>query len=88
MAETHEMPRKMGAMRSGNTFLVLRSIMAVLVGALAIAALTNGRIVIGLVLAALAITNVVMTVMMYRRRAELRRHFGDRFGGARQSAGA
>jgi Flp pilus assembly protein TadB len=88
MAEDHEMPRKMGAMRSGNTVLVLRSIMAVLVGALAIAALANGRIGIGLLLAALAITNVVLTVTMYRRRAELRRQFGDRFGGARQSAGA
>jgi hypothetical protein len=58
--------------------------MAVLVGALAIAALANGRIGIGLVLAALAITNVVLTVTMYRRRAEFR----DRFDSARQSAGA
>lgn len=88
MEETHEMPRKMGAMHSGNTFLVLRSVMAVLVGALAIAALANGRIGIGLVLAALAITNVALTVTMYRRRAELRKQFGDRFGAARQSAGA
>ena len=62
-------------MRSMRTVLILRAILAVIVGTLAVVALANGRVVIGLLLAAFAITNTVLIVTIARRRAELAQRF-------------
>src|ERR1051326_8517930 len=64
-----------GVMRTSNTFVVLRSIVAVLVAALAAASFANGRVVLGVILTALAITNVAITVTLLRHRADLARRF-------------
>ena len=68
---------KGGAMRSGNTIVVIRSVIAALFVALAVANFVGGRIVFGLLFAALAVMNVVMTVYVRRRRAQ----FAQRFPG-------
>jgi hypothetical protein len=62
-------------MRTSNTFVVLRSIVAALVAGLAVASFANGRVVIGVIFAALAITNVAITVVLLRHRADLHRRF-------------
>ncbi len=62
-------------MRSGTTIIVLRSIIAGLLAALAVAALLDGRVVIGVLLGALAVTNVTLTVTVHRRRRELQARF-------------
>ena len=64
-------------MRSGNTIVVIRSVIAALFVALAVANFVGGRVVFGLLFAALAVMNVVMTVYVRRRRAQ----FAQRFPG-------
>jgi hypothetical protein len=63
-------------MRSFRTVLILRSVMAALVALLAVGAFLNGRLVVGLVLAALAATNVALSTVYARRRRELTDRFG------------
>ncbi len=70
--------------RRARTVLVLRSIIVVLLVALAAASLANGRIVIGVLFGCLAATNVALITMFVRRRNEL----GARAAAWRQSAGA
>jgi hypothetical protein len=62
-------------MRPGNTIVVIRSVIAVLFVALALANFVSGRVVFGLLFAALAVMNVVMTVYVRRRRAQFVRRF-------------
>jgi len=62
-------------MRPGNTIVVIRSVIAALFVALAIAKLVSGRFVFGVLFAALAVMNVVMTVYVRRRRAQFARRF-------------
>ncbi len=60
-------------MRPGNTIVVIRSFMAALFVALAVANFVGGRVVFGVLFAALAVMNVAMTVYVRRRRAQLDR---------------
>ena len=60
-------------MRSGNTIVVIRSFMAALFVALAVANFVGGRVVFGVLFAALAVMNVAMTVYVRRRRAQFDR---------------
>ena len=60
-------------MRPGNTIVVIRSFMAALFGALAVANFVGGRVVFGVLFAALAVMNVAMTVYVRRRRAQFDR---------------
>ena len=62
-------------MRSSTTVIVIRSVIAALLVALGIAAISSGRIVVGLLLVGLAAANVALTVTMRRRRRELLRRF-------------
>jgi Flp pilus assembly protein TadB len=62
-------------MRSGNTIVVIRSVIAVLFVALAVANFVSGRVVFGVLFVALAVMNVVMTVYVRRRRAQFARRF-------------
>jgi hypothetical protein len=64
-------------MRPGNTIVVIRSVIAVLFVALAVANFVGGRVVFGVLFAGLAVMNVVMTVYVRRRRAQ----FAQRFSG-------
>lgn len=57
-------------MRSGTTVVVLRSLGALLVAGLGVVALVDGRLVVGVLLVALAATNVALTVTMHRRRRQ------------------
>ena len=54
--------------------------MIALSGALAIALVINGNVVIGLLIGALAVTRAAMFVQLRRRRAELAERFPRRFG--------
>ncbi len=60
-------------MRPGNTIVVIRSFMAALFVALAVANFVGGRVVFGVLFAALAVMNVAMTVYVRRRRAQFDR---------------
>ena len=60
-------------MRAGNTIVVIRSFMAALFVALAVANFVGGRVVFGVLFAALAVMNVAMTVYVRRRRAQFDR---------------
>ena len=62
-------------MRPTNTILIIRSVIAALFGAVGAAKLAGGRIVFGVLFAALAVMNVVMTVTISRRRARVARRF-------------
>ncbi len=65
-------------MRSANTIVIIRSVIAALLATLAVANFVNGRILFGVVFAALAVMNVVMTMYFRRRRAAFARRFpGD-----------
>jgi uncharacterized membrane protein (DUF485 family) len=59
--------------RPGNTIVVIRSFMAALFVALAVANFVGGRVVFGVLFAALAVMNVAMTVYVRRRRAQFDR---------------
>ncbi len=61
-------------MRSANTIVIIRSVIAALFATLAVADFANGRILFGVVFAALAVMNVVMTIY-FRRRATFARRF-------------
>ena len=68
-------------MRPANTILVVRSVIAALLAALAVANFATGRIVFGVLFAGLAVMNVVMTVIISRRRSRIAhrfRRFADR----------
>jgi len=60
-------------MRPGNAIVVIRSVIAALFVALAIANFVSGRVVFGVLFAALAVVNVAMTVYVRRRRAQFDR---------------
>ena len=60
-------------MRSGNTIVIIRSLIAALFVALAVANFVGGRVVFGVLFAALAVMNVAMTVYVRRRRAQFDR---------------
>jgi hypothetical protein len=62
-------------MRSGTAVVVIRSVIAAILVALGVAALAEGRVIVGVLLIALAVANVTLTVTMRRRRAELMRRF-------------
>ena len=57
-------------MRPGNTIVVIRSVIAAVFVALAVANFVGGRFVFGVLFAALAVMNVSMTVYVRRRRAQ------------------
>jgi hypothetical protein len=63
--------------------LVLRVLVTGLVAALGTVALIDGRIVVGVLLIALACVRVAMIVERRRRRAELARRFPGMAGGSR-----
>jgi hypothetical protein len=68
-------------MRRANTIIVIRSVIAALLVAIAVANFASGRIVFGVLFAALAVMNVVMTIYIGRRRARFSRRvrgFADR----------
>ncbi len=65
---------------------VIRSVIAAILVALGVAALVQGRVVMGGLLLALAAANVTLTVVMRRRRAELLRQFPNLGNGARGSS--
>jgi hypothetical protein len=67
-------------MRTGTTFVVLRSLMAAVLAALGVIALLDGRVVVGGLLVALAILNVTMTITMSRRRRQWREQIEARRG--------
>jgi hypothetical protein len=60
-------------MRRGNTIVVIRSVIAAVFVALAVANFVGGRVVFGVLFAALAVMNVAMTVYVRRRRAQFDR---------------
>ena len=60
-------------MRRGNTIVVIRSVIAAVFVALAVANFIGGRVVFGVLFAALAVMNVAMTVYVRRRRAQFDR---------------
>jgi hypothetical protein len=60
-------------MRRGNTIVVIRSVIAAVFVALAVANFVGGRFVFGVLFAALAAMNVAMTVYVRRRRAQFDR---------------
>jgi hypothetical protein len=62
-------------MRPANTIIVIRSLVGALLAAIAVANFVSGRLVFGVLFAALAIMNVVMTVYISRRRARFARRF-------------
>jgi len=62
-------------MKHTNARTVIRSVIAGILVLLGIGALSSGRVVVGVLLLALAAGNVTLTVMMRRRRAELLRRF-------------
>lgn len=62
-------------MERARWLYLIRSVIAVLLVALGIVSLTSGRVVVGVLLLALAAMNVVLTVAMRRRRAELLARF-------------
>jgi len=62
-------------MRRANTIIVIRSVIAALLVAIAVANFASGRIVFGVLFAALAVMNVVMTIYIGRRRARFSRRF-------------
>jgi pilus assembly protein TadC len=62
-------------MRSGNGVTIIRTVIAVILVALGIGALSSGRVVGGVLLLGLAACNVALTITMRRRRAELQRRF-------------
>jgi len=57
-------------MRPGNTIVVIRSVIAAVFVALAVANFVGGRVIFGVLFAALAVMNVAMTVYVRRRRAQ------------------
>jgi hypothetical protein len=57
----------------GNTIVVIRSVIAAVFVALAVANFVGGRVVFGVLFAALAVMNVSMTVYVRRRRAQFDR---------------
>jgi hypothetical protein len=73
-------------MDRGRTIIILRSAIAGLLICLAIAGFAAGRPVIGLLFAALAGTNIWLTVTMHRHRKDLEARFpglaARRAGGA------
>ncbi len=62
-------------MQHTNARTIIRSVIAVILVVLGIGALSGGRVIVGVLLLALAACNVTLTVMMRRRRAELLRRF-------------
>ena len=64
-------------MRRATTIIVIRSVIAALLAALAVANFATGRVLFGVLFAALAVTNVVMTVYIARQRVR----FAGRFRG-------
>jgi hypothetical protein len=52
--------------------------MALLLVGLGVVSLADGRVVVGLLLIGLAITNVSLTVVMYRRRRRWRERIAQR----------
>ncbi len=62
-------------MRGSTVITVLRSIIAVLLVAIGVAALVSGHLLVGLLLVTFAALNVTRTVTMHKRRAELRARF-------------
>ena len=62
-------------MRSMRTLLILRGVIAALVTGLAVVSFVNGRVVVGVLLSALAVTNVVLIATFARRRRAFRGRF-------------
>lgn len=62
-------------LRPNRTMLVLQVVITCLVGALGIWALANGKVVLGLLLVALAAARAGMIVTRRRRRAEFMRRY-------------
>jgi hypothetical protein len=62
-------------MKHTNLRTVIRSVIAAILVVLGVGALSSGRVVVGVLLLALAAGNVTLTLMMRRRRAELLRRF-------------
>jgi pilus assembly protein TadC len=75
-------------MRSSTTVIVIRSVIAALLVALWIGAISSGRIVVGLLLVGLAAANVALTVTMRRRRRELLRRFPNLAARAQGAGGS
>jgi hypothetical protein len=73
-------------MRKLRTVVVIRSIITALVAALAVVALADGRLVVGALLAALAVANVAMLLTIRRRRRRVRERLQARFE-ARRTGG-
>ncbi len=61
-----------------RTMLMLRMVLMLLAGALAVALVVNGNVVIGLLVGAMAVVRLVMTVTVVRRRREAARRFRER----------
>ena len=59
--------------RSVTTILILRGVISALVLTLGVAALASGRTLFGVLFVAMGITNVVLILVISRRRAEMRR---------------
>jgi hypothetical protein len=59
--------------RPGNTIVVIRSVIAAVFVVLAVVNFVGGRVVFGVLFAALAVMNVAMTVYVRRRRAQFDR---------------
>jgi O-antigen/teichoic acid export membrane protein len=66
-------------MRKLRTVILIRSIITALVAALAVVALANGRVLVGLLLAALVVANVAMLLTIRRRRRRVRERLQARF---------
>jgi hypothetical protein len=64
-----------------TSIIVIRSIIAALIGALGLVALTGGRPVVGVLLLALAVMNVALTVARHRRRSQWRNRLEARRDG-------
>lgn len=64
-------------MKPNRNMIVLQVVMTCLVAALGAIALIDGRVVVGVLLVALACARVGMIVMRRRRRAEFYRRFPD-----------
>ena len=62
-------------MARGTGMIVMRSIVAVLIALLGVYTLSHGRVVIGVLLLALAAMNVMITLSIHRRRKMVQERF-------------
>lgn len=62
-------------MRSMRTLLILRGFLAVLMTVFAVVSFTDGRVLLGVLFLAFALTNTALIVTIMRRRGGLARRF-------------